>query len=110
MPETPRVAPPKPSEQLLWLYKNPVVGVKVSYCMTSEDTAETNVALTADGGEKKTWRWERIKKDCEVEIDHFSIIRLNRVAAQAVKAWLDWEKENAQDLAELARLTKKLGA
>ena len=106
----------KPHRDLLALHDlGMITGCLVGFEMASADSGHTTVTLISDfkpgGRPKKTLkgRWPRFNKYLDQRISSYCIMELTHQARVEVEAWRQFEKENAEDLAEFARLKKKLG-
>ena len=99
----------KPTEIELWLVRSsPIHTVHVSYDMTGVDTADTNVTLTGSQGTRK-FKKHTLQGLGGMCLGYNSVFEPSRRVVEDVKAWTDFEKQNASDLAEFARLKEKLG-
>ncbi len=100
----------KPNKIILNLYNLGWINeMKVDYKQTGTDTADTFCVLS-DGKKQIKGKWSTYKEYLEVRVSHAYIAKLKPTYEKQAEDWKKFEKENADDLAELERLKAKLGA
>jgi hypothetical protein len=123
MSEKPEV-PPKPSRLLLWMDKNGTPSqLRVEYRPTGVDTAETWIVLSVIGergivtasvdihpGElaRDTYGNEPGQDVC-LRLDHAFCVRPTENGRKRLDAWKAFQKREAADISEFARLKEKFG-
>jgi len=103
----------KPNQTILRLYElGWIKEMKVDYRQTGTDTSDTfdTFCVLGDGKNQVKGKWSTYKEYLEVRVSHAYIAKLKPEYEKQVEDWKKFEKENADDLAELERLKAKLGA
>ena len=99
------------SEKQVRMLLGPIKKIEHQWKVTGADTARDWIEFITDDGErfKAPNGWEKL---FDFKPDHRGLIQPNYIGVQA-RNRLDqiaaWEKQNADDIAELKRLQEKLG-
>ena len=107
----------KPNHAALWIYDNyPITNLKwldVPHVIRQEHPdwgyTEYYVVLTAGNGETLAVAIPTFVGLSELLIRNKSFVQLRPTAFAEARAYREWEKTNAKDLAEFKRLAAKLG-